>query len=422
MAVQDAVIVVGAGLAGLSAARLLTKHNVKVIVLEAKDRVGGRTLYDPNYDVDLGGTFVGADKKRSLYIANQLEVERTAVPKEGLTTFSINNEVSHIHSQLPNCKVLKPLELLQLYSALLYDINMKASDVPVDEPWKAPLADRWDHMTTEQWIKAYTILPKVRTLLRFIVQVLLGVEPSEISFLYFLWYIRVGHGFPGILTNAQDEVFVGGAQQLSEKMAEELGDQVHLGDPVVAVNQSDSGVIVSTAGGKSFNGSYCILAITPGVRGSIQFTPLLNGLYHQFPQRMPMGSIVKTFAFYDSKWWRTKGYNGIATVVDGCVGQTYDVTQPGGKPCIMGFVLGKRARQWQLLTSDQRKEAVLREYERVFESSEALNATDYIEKDWLTNVHIGGSGGVAPCGVTTTYQDAVRKAVGRYVSTTLYHR
>jgi len=164
-----------------------------------------------------------------------------------------------------------------------------------------------------------------------------------------------------------------------------------------------------------FQAAYCILAVTPGVHNSIDFKPNLNGLYHQFPQRMPMGSIIKTFAIYDKPWWREKGFNGIASVTDmnTFVGQTFDITTPSSPPCIMGFILGKRARLWQQVDQAKKKEIVLAEYAKLFESDEALNATDFFEKDWLSDTFIGGSGGVANCGVTTTYHEVLRKPIHR---------
>lgn len=415
MAVEKPVVIVGAGLAGLCAATLLRKHGVEVVLLEAKDRVGGRTLTENG--IDLGGAFVGEDKKRSLYLAKQLGVNVIPVHKDGLNTFSIHGNVAHVDSDIPDLEVLNPFALLALLTAM-GDINRKGDEVPLLDPWNAPSANEWDKMTTEDWIMAHTKFPDARTFLRFIIQVLLGVEPSEISFLYFLWYIRAGHGIPGILTNAQDAVFEGGSQQLSDKIAEGLGDRVHLGHKVVTIDQKNGDVNVSTANGASFCGSYCILAVTPGVRNFIEFMPRLDGVYHQFPQRMPMGSIIKTFAFYSDTWWRTKGFSGMATITDGVVGQTFDVTPPsGGRPCIMGFVLGKRARGWQSKTPEERKRAVLEEYARVFESDEAMNAVEYIEKDWLSDTFTGGSGGVAPTGVTTSFHRAIREPVNRCIYT-----
>ena len=411
MSGQKRVVIIGAGLSGLSAARFLTSNGVEVDVLEAKDRVGGRTLTDEN-GIDLGGTFVGEDKKRSLYLAEQLGVTTIPVYKDGLNTFSIDGKVAHTMSPIPDLSVLDPFSLLALVRAMK-EIDKKGNEIPLEDPWNAPNAQKWDSMTTEEWIKSHTILPDARAFMRFIVQVLLGVESWEISFLHFLWYIRVGHGIVGILTSAQDAVFDGGAQQLSEKIANELVGQVHLQHQVSSIIQTEDVVSVTTANGAVFSGDYCILAMTPGARNFINFSPPFDGLYHQLPQRMPMGAIIKTFAFYSDTWWREKGFSGMSTVTDGAIGQTFDVTPPGGRPCIMGFVLGNQAREWQTKSEDERKAIVCNEYERLFSSQEAQDIVQYYEKDWLTDTFTGGSGGVAPAGVTTSYRHAIRQKVNR---------
>ena len=415
------VVIVGAGLAGLCAASLLTKHGIHVEVLEAKERVGGRT-HTINQWMDLGGAFVGKDKKRCLHLAKLLNVETFKVYKDGLNTFRIDNKTYHQKLPIPDLKVLSLLELIELFLGML-KIDLLGKMVPVEKPWESPHAMKWDALTTEEWINSFTSRPKVRTFITFIVQVLLGVEPIELSFLYFLWYVRVGHGMFSILTSAQDLLFKGGSQQLSEKLVtKDIGaEHVHLNTRVLSIQLCDPnnrGVRVSSEKGgtvTSFEADYCILAVAPTVRNNILYDPPLNGLYNQLPQRMPMGSIIKTFAVYDKTWWRNKGFSGMATVTDGLVGQTFDITPPdsSGEACIMGFVLGRQARLWQTLSADERKARVLREYKEVFESDEALCTKQFFFKDWLQDRFTGGSGGVAPVGMTTAYGDAISKHVGR---------
>ena len=414
------VVIVGAGLAGLCAASLLAKHGITVEVLEAKDRVGGRT-HTINQWMDLGGAFIGKNKKRCEHLAKHLKIETFDVYKEGLNTFCIDKKIYHQKLPIPDLKVLSLLELIELFLGML-KIDLLGKLVPLEKPWESPFATKWDALTTEQWINSFTSRPKVRTFLTFIVEVLLGVEPIELSFLYFLWYVRVGHGMFGILTSAQDQLFKGGAQQLSEKLVDmEIGaGHVHLNMRVLSIKQCDSNNCVrvcSEEGGTctTFEGDYCILAVAPSVRNEILYDPPLNGLYNQFPQRMPMGSIIKTFAVYEKTWWRDKGFSGMATVTDGLVGQTFDITPPDGSggACIMGFVLGRQARRWQTLSADERETLVLSEYAEIFESDEARHPKQFLFKDWMQDRFTGGSGGVAPVGVTTGYGDAISKHVGR---------
>lgn len=409
------VIIIGAGLAGLNAADLLFSNGVDVTVLEAKDRVGGRTFTDKKTGVNLGGSYVGPEKKRSLHLAKQLGVNTYDIYSTGPAVFSVNGRIAKTDNVLSLVNVLGLIPALVFLSALK-QANKYGKQIPEDAPWDAPNAKEWDAMTVEQWImKVSSGFKKTETLLRFVVQVILGVESWEVSLLYFLWYSKVCHGYPELLTGAQGQVFEGGSQQLSIKLAEKLGiENVLCEQQVVEIDQTGDGVIVKTADNKIYKGDYCILAVPPNVRSHITCKPKLNGVHHQLPQRMPMGSIMKTFMFYDTAWWRD-GTNGQATITDGTiVGQTFDATKPDGSlPCLMGFVLGERARSWQSATPDERKLEIAREYQRVFKNDKALKFVNYVEHNWLAEEFIGGSGGVAPPGVTVSFASAIRDPVDK---------
>lgn len=390
MATQRPVIIVGAGMSGLCAAHLLHTHNVPVRVLEAKDRVGGRTFTDPTYSVDLGGAYLGRTKKRCVYLARQLEVKTYPVYNEGKGVYLLNGNLHHVES----IEKAFPSPSWNEFLRAMDEIDDLGKSIPLKQPWNADQSTEWDRTTMEEWIAKITDDSNVGSFLRAMVRTIFGAEPHEMSLLFFLWYARAGKGIWELCTGAQTHMFQGGAQQLSWKMANQLGmgEQVLLSHPVRKVDQSDCGVCVTTALGEDIMGSHCIVAIPPGVRNNITFSPRLNGVYHQLPQRVPMGAYVKTFMFYKDTWWRKKGFSGIAfaTDSDAIVGQTYDATPPSGdNPSIMGFILSNRAREVYQYTTDERQKMISEHYKKMFGCEEALYPVHYMEKDWLAEELMG---------------------------------
>ena len=394
MAAQREVIVVGAGLSGLCAAHLLHTHNVPVRVLEAKDRVGGRTFTESTYSADLGGSFIGRTKKRCVYLAKQLGVKPFPVYNEGKGAYHVNGHLHHVEDIE---EAFSPPSWGRFVHAL-DEIDKLGSSIPLEQPWKANQSIDWDSKTMEEWIAKSTDDTNVQSCLRAIVRTIFGAEPYEMSMLFFMWYARAGKGIWELATGAQTHMFHGGAQQLSQKIATQLGvgERVFLSHPVMEVDQSNRGVCVTAAVGQEFKGSHCIVAVPPSVRNNIRFSPRLNGLYHQLSQRVPMGAYVKTFMLYEDTWWRKKGLNGIAfsTDPDAIIGQTYDTTPPGGSNAsIMGFVLSNRARELHQYTTDERKQMISEHYRRMFGCEEALYPVDYLEMDWLEEELIGRPSG-----------------------------
>ncbi|KAI6660413.1 hypothetical protein LOD99_13999 [Oopsacas minuta] len=406
------VVIVGAGLAGMCAAHLLTQSGVNVEVFEALDRVGGRTYAIDG--VDQGGTFLGPQKKRTIYLAEKLGVKQINLNKDGLYTFFLDGKVYRTKIALP-FGALAVDDLLALLWAL-GNIMVKTSEINLDEPWKSDNALEWDKKTVQDYFNDLIFTEVSRELFQIVVEVLVGVEPWEMSMLYFLWYIKSGHGIIDILTDAQDSILEGGAQQLSQKLAVLVQsasprNKVITNDPTLSIHKDNDKVFLRQQSGLTSQGNYVIVATTPSVRNQIEFKNVgYNGLYMQYAQRMPMGSILKTFMYYKTRWWHDNGFNGIATMSGAAnfVGQVFDISQQTPIPCLMGFVLGDKAREWQTLSKDAKTNILKREYE-IFEGDGPANLdfVEYKEYDWLDVSYIGGTGGVAGPGTTTTFHQAI---------------
>ncbi|HUY76664.1 MAG TPA: FAD-dependent oxidoreductase, partial [Ktedonobacterales bacterium] len=244
------VVVVGAGFAGLAAARALVAAGVDALVLEARDRVGGRIYTRPASDgtpLDLGGQWVGPSQRRILALAQ-------AVGVETFTTYDTGDNVQyqagerHIYSGA--VPTHDPVVAAEIVEAIL-TLNMLANAVPLDAPWQAPDAADWDAQTLETWLRANVASPGARALLTLGAQAIFSAEPRDLSLLHALFYIHSAGGLMdllGVTGGAQERRFVGGAQQVAERVAAALGQRVILNTPVHTVTQDAQGAQVAGDG------------------------------------------------------------------------------------------------------------------------------------------------------------------------------
>lgn len=208
-------------------------------------------------------------------------------------------------------------------------------------------------------------------------------ESYEASLLWFLWYIKQCDGarrIYGTINAAQERKFVGGSQQISERLHALLGDQVLLNKPVVEISyqQQTSGdmynVTVRTLDGSEFKTKYVILAFPPALQQKIHFNPPLSPLRNQLIQRYPMGCVMKCIVYYKTTFWRSKGYCGSMLIEgndDHPIMAAYDDTKPDGShPAIVGFMYNDKALRLHLLTEEERKNLICKSF------AEAMNAED----------------------------------------------
>ncbi len=413
------VVVVGAGFAGLSAALELEKQGASVYVVEARDRVGGRTLNAPlgaDHIVEVGGQFAGPTQTAILDLAASVGVDT-------FKTYNTGNNLLYYQGEvLPyDATALPPIpqdELQELVRGLLIHLDNTAMQIPLDTPWNAPEVDvlALDGQTLESWKLENLKSNGARVLLDVIMKTVFGCEARDISLLYFLFYLHSGGGTLQLVTTgggAQDARFSGGSQLIAQRVAELLHKPVQFNAPVRAIRDRGDFVVVETDTAK-FNAGRVIVALAPTLCGRIAFDPPLPARRDQLTQRVPQGSIIKVEAVYDAPFWRDAGLTGQAVSDVGPVAATFDNTPDDGAPgVIMGFIGGDDARLWGLKSRAERSAAVLDLFSRIF-GPQAANATDYIEHDWSEDPWTRGCPvGFMPPGVLSLYGPSLREPIGR---------
>ncbi|XP_028731732.1 amine oxidase [flavin-containing] A [Peromyscus leucopus] len=414
------VVVIGGGISGLAAAKLLSEYKINVLVLEARDRVGGRTYTVRNGHVkwvDVGGAYVGPTQNRILRLSKELGIETYKVNVNERLVQYVKGKTYPFRGAFP--PVWNPLAYLD-YNNLWRTMDEMGKEIPTDAPWEAQHAEEWDKMTMKELIDKICWTKTARDFASLFVNINVTSEPHEVSALWFLWYVKQCGGTTRIfsVTNGgQERKFVGGAGQVSEKMMDLLGDKVKLSSPVTYIDQTDDNIIVETLNHEHYECKYVISAIPPNLTTKIHFKPELPPERNQLIQRLPMGAVIKCMVYYKEAFWKKKDYCGCMIIEDeeAPISITLDDTKPDGSlPAIMGFILARKADRLAKLNKEIRKTKICELYAKVLESEEALHPVHYEEKNWCEEQYSGGCyTAYFPPGIMTQYGRVIRQPVGR---------
>lgn len=412
---QADVVIVGAGLAGLMAARYLHKAGLSVVVLEARDRVGGRTYTVTRSDgsvFDRGGQWLGPNQHHVRALAEELGVQTFDTYDTGENIKYRQGQCYRYAGGLPTSD---PLVTMETVEALL-SLNLLAQEVPLDAAWTAPRAAEWDALTVAAWLEANVPEKGARDWLTLVVQGIFACEPHNLSFLHFLFYVHSAgslNALIGVKRSAQESLFAGGAQQLSIRMAQALGDRVILEAPVHSIVQDEQGVRVESETA-AVTAQHAIIALPPTLAGRLRYLPQLPALRDQFTQRVPMGTVIKVICFYETPFWREAGLTGQVLSDRGPLRFTFDCSPASGTPGILiGFIEADDARIWGQRSLEERRAAVLDCLSRYF-GEQAGQPSDYIEQSWAEEEYTRGCyAAYMPPGVLTIYGEALRTPIGR---------
>jgi len=441
------VVVVGAGLSGLSAAQKLQESGKSVVVLEANDRVGGRMLSLPVTTAekpaafDMGAAYLGKTQTALICLAKELGINMDfSSPDLGLIpTYDKGNMILYWDKQRketdPNSTIpvagfgpLAALNIMDLFNNQVAPHVKSLTDplVPppagttyMEQPWLAPQAQEWDQLSVEDWLASLRIIDdQSKELMRTAVNCVWSAEAHEISFLYFIWYMACA-GTLDVLLNchgngAQAYRFKDGAQNVAQLLSKKLADTITIAtnQPVHSIDTVGSETRVSTASGEVYTCKDVVVAMSPFMSSRINYSPALPDKRVSLLQRMPIGRTIKCIATYDEPFWREK-YCGMA--ISNCTPPVWimDDTTAEGVNAMMGFVVAEQATEFSALDPEQRKQAITQSFVDIFGMDEFKNPTGYVEKDWNAEPWAWGCpvGMMAP-GAITQFGDALRAPAG----------
>ncbi|XP_034752528.1 probable flavin-containing monoamine oxidase A [Etheostoma cragini] len=421
------VIIVGAGLSGLSAAHLLRKRNakLKILILEGKDRVGGRTVSTEMPAAsgvdrwDLGGQWVGSTQTHILELIKELGLETFPQFNVGKKVHHMGGPGAKVRTYRTSIPALSPVVLMDL-TQILWKINRLCATVCIKDPSKTPNAVELDSMTLHSYIEQHAWTSELKEEMGLCSRPVFGMEPSQMSFLFFLMYAAAAGGVLQLLESApgsaQELKIKGGTQQLSQCLADRVGwKNVRLGSAVTAIWQDAKWAKVTTTT-NTFLCRAVIVTSPPHLAAKIHYHPALPSQREFLTQNMPVGHMIKFLITYPTAFWKEKGFSGevvagSSTECPFCV--TFDATSPSGNAALVGFIAGQQASQWSSKEDGERRKAVISSLVKYL-GPEAASFLHYEEKDWAKEAYSGGCPvNVMAPGLLTYYHPSLRKPCGR---------
>jgi monoamine oxidase len=412
MAVDVAIL--GGGFAGLSAAQTLRRAGKQVVVLEARDRVGGRTRtdhLDNGMWVDIGGQWVGPGQDHLYTLAARLGKSVWPMYCEGRHVLHLDGKQRTYRGLIPTN--LPPLALMNLAWGFAR-LEWMARRIPVEAHWQARDAAKLDQQTLGDWMRRHLRNRHAFLMMQVAAEAVFAAHPDDISLLHALFYLRAGGGLEKLTSStggAQQDRIEGGMQGLADSWANALrieGVDIRLNCPVRVVEQQGAGVTVHSDQGL-IEASRVISTLPPALTLEVDFRPGMPPVRGDWCAAMVPGRVIKCFAFYDRPFWRERGLSGSAVGDCAPAHVAFDATPPNSdKGILLGFIEGREAERWAQRSEADRQQAVLDCFARFF-GPEAHLPERYLDHVWADEVWSRGCyAGVAGRGGVLGLADAAR--------------
>jgi monoamine oxidase len=409
------VVVVGAGVAGLVAARQLRAAGLDVCVLEARDRVGGRAVNEPipgtGHVIEMGGQWIGPTQDRVRALIDELGLRTYPTYDRGRHVVEFDGAVRRYRGRIPWLGLLTLADIALAQRRL----DRTAGRLPLTAPWAAPDAPALDAQTFDEWLRRHVRTDGGRRFFRIVTQAVFAAEPEDLSALWALFYVGAAGGLDPLIRTtggAQQDRVVGGTFRIAEELAATMPDAIRLNAPVTAIDWSTDRVRV-TASGREHRARRAVLAVPPPLAARIAYTPALPAGRTRLLAGLPMGSVIKVNVVYDEPFWRADGLSGQANSDVRALNTVFDNVPYGGGPGVLvGFFEGAHARAAARLSPEERRRVALDDLVAYF-GPRAARPVAYLERDWCAEEWSQGCyGAFATPGTLSRYGAALRDPVG----------
>jgi len=409
------VCVIGAGYAGLTAARRLSMAGKSVVVLEARDRVGGRIWTHRLSDgtaVDRGGAWLAPQHDAIFSLAHELGATTYKTWVKGAHLLVGEGRTRRYTGLIPK---ISPMAVATIALAQ-FRLDRLARTVPIEAPWTAARAAQWDAETIGSYLRRTRISSGIgHDLYEMAVRGLFAAELDDVSFLHLLYLVRA-HGSINTLFSieggSQENMVDGGAGSIAERVADELGDAVHLNEAVFFISQRGDRVVVRSAG-RVVSARHAVVAVPPSTAVEIEFDPVLPDDRAGLLRSAVGGMETKTLVVYDEPFWRADGLSGQTAQPNSPAEVTIDGSPSPGAPGVLAsFTFGRVAKRLDAIDAGERRRAVLDALIARF-GPRAASPSAFIETSWWNEPWSRGcSTAHLPPGAITRYGALIRQPLG----------
>ncbi|MFF5250995.1 flavin monoamine oxidase family protein [Streptomyces leeuwenhoekii] len=403
------VVVVGAGLAGLTAADQLSRAGHDVVVIEGRDRVGGRihTVEVAGVPVDAGATWVapGHTAVRDLARRFGCEFVPQSQPGKGVMSFGGKRKIESATS-------MAPWAMLDL-TRIMGTLQKMVDGLPVSSPWEHRHAEHFDSMSLGEWLTSKHALKDTRKFMNMFSLVHWGAPVGEVSLFNVMRYIKTLGGIEHMLAvegGDQQDRLLGTMHTLVSRLAGTLEDCLLLASPVERITTAGERVTVETSR-HSVDARYVIVTASPTHRSTIEFTPALPERHYGLSRSWRLGALSKAFVAYDRPFWRSEGLSGEGVSDDETAFLTFDVSPDADGPGILMVFCD--ARGFDAYDEAERRRRVMRHLIHLY-GEPARRAIDYTDFSWGNDSFAPGGPNPAVGPKTwTTFGPYLRQPVGR---------